>query len=311
MIWLKKTDLNAKITEIESKIPNITGLASNSTLTAVENKILDVSSLVKKTDYNTKISEIEMKVNDNNHDKYITTREFNTLAARVFNVKLAQADLVTKTDFDAKLKKISGRVTSNKSKHLLVETEFKKLEKFDTAYCRGKNYFKGDRTQNYLVFQPVHKYFTLVSVNDVSSWESKGLFNEKISSYTTTDNFLHSPILHDDNARLKLKPEGYPLKQDVNIYIVYRLTTIIGSANPLTLENCLFGAIRSTTNADVDKYKYSGYGTAFDSKGSSTHPDRGYDRNVIIFGDDLSNSKHANNANEKRFSPWSRFYTRN
>ena len=35
----KKTALNAKITETESKIPSITGLATNSALTAVENKI--------------------------------------------------------------------------------------------------------------------------------------------------------------------------------------------------------------------------------------------------------------------------------
>ena len=55
---LKKTDLNAKSTEIEGKIPSISGLAANSALTAVENKIPDVSNLVKKTNYNTKISEI-------------------------------------------------------------------------------------------------------------------------------------------------------------------------------------------------------------------------------------------------------------
>ena len=35
----------------------------------------------------------------------------------------------------------------------------KKLEKFDAAYFRGKNYFDGDGTQNYLVFQPAYKYF--------------------------------------------------------------------------------------------------------------------------------------------------------
>ena len=74
----KKTDLNAKI-------PSITGLATNSALTAAENKIPDVSSLVKKTDYDTEISEIENKVSDHNHDKYITTPEFNILAAWVFN----------------------------------------------------------------------------------------------------------------------------------------------------------------------------------------------------------------------------------
>ena len=86
---VKKTDLNAKVTEIEGKITSISGLATNAALTAVENKIPDVSSLVKKTDYNTKISEIENKVNDHNHDKYIATPGFNTMAAEVFKARLA------------------------------------------------------------------------------------------------------------------------------------------------------------------------------------------------------------------------------
>ena len=42
MIQLK-TDSNVKTTEIEGKIPSITGLATNSALTAVQNKISDVS----------------------------------------------------------------------------------------------------------------------------------------------------------------------------------------------------------------------------------------------------------------------------
>ena len=45
---VKKTNLNAKITEIEGKIPSITGVATNSALIAVENKIPDTSNLVKK-----------------------------------------------------------------------------------------------------------------------------------------------------------------------------------------------------------------------------------------------------------------------
>ena len=52
---VKKTNYNAKITEIETKITSIRGLATNSTLTAAENKIPDVSNLVKKTDYEAKI----------------------------------------------------------------------------------------------------------------------------------------------------------------------------------------------------------------------------------------------------------------
>ena len=52
--------------------------------------------MVKKTDYDTKVTEIENKLNNHNHDKYITTPEFNTLAADVFDARLKQADLVNK-----------------------------------------------------------------------------------------------------------------------------------------------------------------------------------------------------------------------
>ena len=55
---VEKTDYSFKITEIEGKIPSISGLATNSALTAVENKIPNVSNLVKKADYNTKINTI-------------------------------------------------------------------------------------------------------------------------------------------------------------------------------------------------------------------------------------------------------------
>ena len=41
------------LTAVENKIPDISGLATKSALTTVENKILDVSTLVKKTDYDT------------------------------------------------------------------------------------------------------------------------------------------------------------------------------------------------------------------------------------------------------------------
>ena len=74
---------------IENKIPSISSLAAISALTALDNKIPNISSLIKKkkkkkeTDYNTKIKEIEKKLTDHIHDKYITTPEFNNLAARV------------------------------------------------------------------------------------------------------------------------------------------------------------------------------------------------------------------------------------
>ena len=80
------------MTTVENKIPSISGLAIKTVLTTVENKIPSISGLVKKTDYNTKITDIENKLNNHNHDKYVATSEFNTLAANVFNARLAQAN---------------------------------------------------------------------------------------------------------------------------------------------------------------------------------------------------------------------------
>ena len=59
----------AKLTELENKIPDISNLATEIALTTAENKIPDVSNLVEKTDYNTKVTEIEKKLNDHNHEK--------------------------------------------------------------------------------------------------------------------------------------------------------------------------------------------------------------------------------------------------
>ena len=70
---------------------------------------------------------------------------------------------MTKTDFDTKLQELNKKINSNKTKHLLLETEFKKLEKFDVGYFRGKNCFDGNGTQNYLVFQPVCRYFKTIT----------------------------------------------------------------------------------------------------------------------------------------------------
>ena len=98
-------------------------------------------------------------VHDHNHGKYVATSEFNSLAAKVFNTRLAQANLITKTYFDAKLSKLNRKVNSNKSKHLLVENELKKLKTFDSSYFIGKNHFEEDGTKNYLVFQSIYRRF--------------------------------------------------------------------------------------------------------------------------------------------------------
>ena len=107
-----------------------------------------------------KIMKLKKKITDHGHDKYTTTPEFNKLASENFAARLAQANLVTKTNFDNKLSNLY------KTKHLVTENELKKLKAFDSSYFHGKSHFEEDGTQNYLVFQPIKRYFKIVSVND-------------------------------------------------------------------------------------------------------------------------------------------------
>ena len=126
-------------------------------LTAVENKIPNISSSVKKSRLWLKNYWNWKKLTDHNHDKYISTPEFNNLAVDVFNERLVQVNMVTKTDFDAKLSSLNRKITINQTKHLLVENEFKKLKTFNSSYFRRKSHFKEDGTQNYLVFRPINR----------------------------------------------------------------------------------------------------------------------------------------------------------
>ena len=108
----KKTDWNTKISEIESKIPSISGSATSSALTAVENKIPDVSSSVKKTNHDVKISEIEKKITDHDHEKYITTNN--------------------------KLMSLNRKINSNKTKQVLLENELKNYKHLIQVTFRTK-----------------------------------------------------------------------------------------------------------------------------------------------------------------------------
>ena len=101
---VKKT----KLTELEHKTLHVSNLATKTGLTALENEI--PRSFVKKTNYDTKIKELSDNLTDHNHDKYITTPEFNTLTVDVFNARLTQAILITKTDFDAKLSSLTEKL---------------------------------------------------------------------------------------------------------------------------------------------------------------------------------------------------------
>ena len=294
-----KSDLTA----VENKIPNISNLARKTALTTVENKIPDISNLVKKTDYNTKITNIENKLNNHNHDKYIDTSKFDTLATNVFNTRLAQANLITKTDFNTKLSSLNRKISKNKADHLIAKNELNKLKTFDSSYFIGKSHFE-DGTQNCLIFQPMYRYFKTYCSHYILSWTSKRLSNESIKPPSAPNNFL-TPSLNYLDTTITVTFSGSCLKQDkvtdthekiVNTYIVCEINkkdkTVISDP---TLENCLFGAVILTKHVNFDKYGYSGFGIGFDKKGSFSFPNGGYGQNIITFGVYMSSSIDIDN----------------
>ena len=48
-------------------------------------------------------------------------------------------------------------------------------------------------------------------------------------------------------------------------------------------------------NADINKYRYSGYGIGFDRKSSFSFPCGGFGQNVLIFGVDMCFSPYIDN----------------
>ena len=81
----------------------------------------------------------------------------------------------------------------------------------------------------------------------------------------------------------------------VNIHTVYEISKKININEYPIVEDCLFGSVSLTKNADIDKCKYSGYGIGFDRHGSFSFPGIGLGRNVHFFGVDMSSSVHVNN----------------
>ena len=106
-----------------------------------------------------------------------------------FDSKLAQANVIIKRNFDAKI--------------IELENNIKKLETFDSSYFRGKIHFEEDGVQNYLVFDLIIRYFR-INGKYILSWKSKGLSDETITPYATSDNSL-TPMIDYCGTKIRLK----------------------------------------------------------------------------------------------------------
>ena len=80
----------------------------------------------------------------------------------------------------------------------------------------------------------------------------------------------------------------------MNLFIVYELETWSRDlSTDFTLGECLFGAVKSTRNADPGKY--SGYVTGFDAGSRFLFPNSKWDENIVIICINNSSSMHTEN----------------
>ena len=178
------------MTEIEGKIPDISNLATKTALTTVENKIPDISNLATKTALTT----VENKIPDVN--SLVKKTNYNTKVVEI----------------DTKLSSLDGKITKNKN-------DFTKIENNVALFFEGNIMFNSeDGSQAYLIFQPLYRYFKMVTnTNYISSWKSKGLSAESIKPPITSDNSLN-PIINYYNYNMRLKFTGNCLKQSEITY---------------------------------------------------------------------------------------------
>ena len=144
---LNTSDFNSKVSELENKIrsaestPDITNLATKSSLTAVKNKIPDVKSFVKKTDYSTEVTSIK---ND-----YVTKA---SLTSQLNDLKSTHIADEVKIVNDKVKKNITDIVTA-KNYLLHNKSVLDDLER-EASFNRGFYYYN---QQSYFLFEPKSK----------------------------------------------------------------------------------------------------------------------------------------------------------
>ena len=174
---------------------------------------------------------------------------------------------------------------------------YKKLKTLDLSYFIGKSHFEEDGAQNYLVFQPIHRYFKIIHTKYISSWKSKGLSNKTIARYTTSDNSL-TPLIDHYGSKVRIKFNKGCLKWSdkltydyghrTNVYIVYELGASSSNDSDPTLKNCLFGAVTLTKNADIENMGILVMELYLIEE-------EVFGQNVLMFGVDMSSSAHIDN----------------
>ena len=263
------TTLENKIDTADKKIPDISGLATKTSLT----------SYLQTTTFNSKVTEVENKIKATD----ITAKSANTKANTIrsyltgyakkadvaADITAIKSDYVTNASLTSQLNDlksqhiatevttIDNKIKKNASDILALKNKLKQKEDTINKNERGLSFARGFFfyvNQSYLVYNCRIESFRFAA-NRISAWKSTGILNyfDNSNMNAVGDTSGNSPDLKND-GRMHVYLSGNYFKQNktriannnnaINIYCVYKLDPIVSSRDTtFTIQNALFGAM--------------------------------------------------------------------
>ena len=197
----------------------------NTKIVKVDNKIPNVTYLVKKSDYDAKILDIEKK--------YFTTADYNKFTSETLDAKRKKKELVNKFDISNLVKNsdLNTKLATLATKAGLKAEQDKtvKLQTHELSYFLGKNFFGDDGSPNTFVYQPKRDKLELKKTKALIMFfvGNQGIFTSKLKPIYTA--FLHSKKFSGYKVGVKFDKVPSAVEQNnyvtkiVNTYIVYEL----------------------------------------------------------------------------------------
>ena len=320
--------LDNKIDGVEKKMPDISGLATKTSLndylktSTFNSKVTEVESKKKDTDIIAKSAVTKANTIRSNLTTYAKKADVATDITTIKNDYVTNASLSSQLN-DLKSQHIATEVTgiNNKTKKdasdiLAVKNKLQQKEYIINENERGLSFNRGFflyTDQSYLKYERKMGSFGFgLTTKDITEWKLTGIYNHSSDSNmkAAADAKTNLPNFKND-GRMHVYLSGNHFQQNVasipninnviNIYSVYPTASTRDTS--FTILDALFGAMQITKNAtDNSKNNYKGYGICFDKRiqfghsiteGGRTHITNG--RNVFIFGADMSFSIHRTN----------------
>ena len=257
-------DLDDTINGVDKKIPDISCLATKSSIT----------DLLPTSTFNSKIMEIENKITtvDNKVPDvtgYAKKSEVAEDITKIKNYYVTNASLSSQLNelkikhIATEVKMVDDKTKKNASDILALENRLKQKEDIiddvqrENALTSGRDYYLEEM---YLVYESRASSFKYTA-SRTNSWKSTGINNytrnSVIDAVTVSNNDLSELV---DVGRMSVKFAGCYFKQTklirpnnnnvINLYIVYKLDPVSAfRIDTYTVQNTLFGCVKITKNA--------------------------------------------------------------